>query len=182
MNKRKIVLTARKGVILKQLIPADALPLFSLIRRNRRHLNRCGETTSRKYPSLKSVRDSILRPLIPSRVRFGIWKDGRLMGSANLTAMTNAETMRNDIAEIGYWVGQEFCGDGLATTAVEALAGYGMRRMRFDCIVAQTRKDNVASRKVLRKAGFRWEITVGKYLHYGREKDRMKHRTRRSHK
>jgi len=61
---------------------------------------------------------------------------------------------KDGTAELGYRVAQHVAGRGVATAAVQELcrlaaARYGLRRLR-----AATTYDNVASQKVLTKAGF----------------------------
>jgi RimJ/RimL family protein N-acetyltransferase len=52
--------------------------------------------------------------------------------------------------EIGYWLGKEFWGRGVATTALSAFLGIVMTRPLY----ARVAKDNIASRRVLEKCGF----------------------------
>lgn len=75
--------------------------------------------------------------------------DETVAGRVNLVCISDGE------AEIGYRVGRDFAGRGLATEAVGrvcALAGtvYGLKRLR-----AGTGVDNHASHKVLLRNGFR---------------------------
>ncbi|MGC4879067.1 GNAT family N-acetyltransferase [Micromonospora sp. DT43] len=83
--------------------------------------------------------------------------DGTVAGRVNLVCISDGE------AEIGYRVGRDFAGRGLATEAVGrvcVLAGavYGLKRLR-----AGTAVDNHTSRKVLLRNGFRLlgETTLG---------------------
>jgi ribosomal-protein-alanine N-acetyltransferase len=74
--------------------------------------------------------------------------DGRVLGRFNLR-FEGADT-----AELGYRVAEDAAGQGVATAAVQELcrlAGsrYGLRMLR-----AATSTDNVASQRVLLKAGF----------------------------
>ncbi len=52
--------------------------------------------------------------------------------------------------EIGYWVGREFWGKGIASESLKQFLGQEMRRPLFAHVV----KHNVASQKVLEKCGF----------------------------
>ena len=55
--------------------------------------------------------------------------------------------------EIGYWVGREHWGDGLATEAVRRLVRHLFADLGFERVWASTHPDNPASRRVLEKAG-----------------------------
>lgn len=52
--------------------------------------------------------------------------------------------------EIGYWIGREFWGLGIASESLKQLLGQEVRRPLF----AHVAKHNVASRRVLEKCGF----------------------------
>jgi len=78
--------------------------------------------------------------------------DGTVLGRFNLY------NLKDGTAEVGYRVAKHVAGRGVATATVKELcrlatARYGLRRLR-----AATTLDNVASRKVLTKAGF---VAVG---------------------
>lgn len=75
--------------------------------------------------------------------------DGAIAGRFNLVDIRDGE------AELGYRVGRDFAGRGVATEGVRRvleLAGteYGLKRLR-----AQTSADNHASQKVLLRNGFK---------------------------
>ncbi len=76
-------------------------------------------------------------------------EDGSVLGRFNLY------DVENGTAELGYRVAQHVAGRGVATATVRELcqlaaAQYGLRTLR-----AAVTHENVASRKVLTKAGFR---------------------------
>jgi ribosomal-protein-alanine N-acetyltransferase len=75
-------------------------------------------------------------------------EDGTVLGRFNLV------DLHDGTAELGYRVAQDVAGRGVATATVQELchlaaAQYGLRTLR-----AATTYDNVASQKVLTKAGF----------------------------
>ncbi|HEY2130109.1 MAG TPA: GNAT family N-acetyltransferase [Streptosporangiaceae bacterium] len=75
-------------------------------------------------------------------------EDGSILGRFNLY------DLQDGAAVLGYRVAQQVAGRGVATAAVQELcrlaaAQYGLRTLR-----AATNHDNVASQKVLTKAGF----------------------------
>lgn len=53
--------------------------------------------------------------------------------------------------EVGYWIGKEFWGKGIATKALAAFLGHVKTRPLY----AHVAKHNIASRRVLEKCGFR---------------------------
>jgi ribosomal-protein-alanine N-acetyltransferase len=75
--------------------------------------------------------------------------------------------VRRGVAEtgtLGYWIGQPYAGRGLATAAVRATAGFAFRSARLHRLEASCLPANVASRRVLEKAGFRKEGEARAYL------------------
>jgi ribosomal-protein-alanine N-acetyltransferase len=77
-----------------------------------------------------------------------VGEDGTVLGRFNLV------DLEDGTAELGYRVAQQVAGRGVATATVQELcrlaaAQYGLRTLR-----AATTYDNVASQKVLAKAGF----------------------------
>jgi ribosomal-protein-alanine N-acetyltransferase len=57
-------------------------------------------------------------------------------------------------AELGYWIGKPYWGQGYATEAVAALIAYAFEVDEFAYLAAGHFTDNPASERVLRKLGF----------------------------
>ena len=57
-------------------------------------------------------------------------------------------------AEIGYWVGRDYWGQGFCTEAVSAVIDYGFETLGLHRIFAQHIARNSASARVLEKTGF----------------------------
>lgn len=62
---------------------------------------------------------------------------------------------REHEAEIGYWIGLPYQGEGYCTEAVEALTGFGIAELGITRFYASHLKRNPASGAVLRNAGLR---------------------------
>jgi len=140
--------TSGKGVLLLEFIPQDARTLFELIKNNRDHLSQWDDETASKYPDFGSVLRNITHPKNPDKIRLGIWADGGVLaGTINITPKGS------HASEIGYWVGREFCSRGLATIATKAVIQYGKRLVHTDEMIASAHLDNLASQRVLLKAG-----------------------------
>lgn len=149
-TKERLVLpTSDDDVLLKEFVKEDAETIFKLILRNREHLSQGTDTTSKKYPDVDSVLQSIDALPVFKKVRFGIWLDGVFAGSVNMTHYSK----KTHLVEIGYWVGSEFCGRGLATIASLAIIEHARSLFCVDRVMAITDKENIASQKVLEKAG-----------------------------
>ncbi|MFE1783063.1 GNAT family N-acetyltransferase [Streptomyces sp. NPDC059506] len=75
-------------------------------------------------------------------------EDGSVLGRFNLY------DLEDGTASLGYRVAQQVAGRGVATATVEELCRLAAARHGLRTLRAATSHDNVASRKVLTKAGF----------------------------
>lgn len=67
-------------------------------------------------------------------------------------------------AELGYWLAQPFWGQGIATNAIKQMVDYGFKTFNINRIYARPYGNNMASQKVLQKAGFILEATLQKTI------------------
>jgi RimJ/RimL family protein N-acetyltransferase len=65
-------------------------------------------------------------------------------------------------AEIGYWLGEEFWGRGIATEAVRAVTEYAFGTFDLCRVYAGVFEWNPASMRVLEKAGYEFECAMRK--------------------
>ena len=63
-------------------------------------------------------------------------------------------------AEVGYWVGEAFWGKGLATASLKSVVLYAFRELGMIRVFALPFATNVASARVLEKAGFTREAVL----------------------
>jgi RimJ/RimL family protein N-acetyltransferase len=77
--------------------------------------------------------------------------DDRLLGSFSVMEIDR----ERGFGEIGYWVAAEARGRGVATRAVRLLARWAHDELGLTRIEIHTHTDNLASRRVAEKAGFR---------------------------
>lgn len=72
---------------------------------------------------------------------------------------SNIEIGEND-AEVGYWLGRPYWGQGLCTEALRGMIGYCFNQKGFRTLWGDFFEDNPASGRVMEKCGFR---DTGKY-------------------
>jgi RimJ/RimL family protein N-acetyltransferase len=77
--------------------------------------------------------------------------DGEAAGGIGLVPLTDIERVS---AEIGYWLGERFWGRGVTTEALKAVTVEAFRRFDLRRIFALPFADNIASIRVLEKAGY----------------------------
>jgi len=77
--------------------------------------------------------------------------DDRAVGSIGVVPGTDIERVN---AEIGYWIGKPYWGRGIATDALRAMTRHAIDQYGLTRVFAIPFVDNVASIRVLEKAGF----------------------------
>jgi RimJ/RimL family protein N-acetyltransferase len=77
-------------------------------------------------------------------------KEPEIVGAISLLSI-------NFQAELGYWIGRKFWGQGYATEAAKTLIQFGFHVLRLHRIHAQHMSHNPASGKVMQKAGMSYE-------------------------
>jgi ribosomal-protein-alanine N-acetyltransferase len=88
-------------------------------------------------------------------------------GDQTLLGAVTLSNIRRGVAEtgtLGYWIGQRHAGRGHATAAVRTVLDYAFSRLKLHRIEASCLPSNLASRRVLEKAGFRQEGEARAYL------------------
>jgi len=57
-------------------------------------------------------------------------------------------------AELGYWLGEPFWGQGIVSSAIEKMVDYGFKNFNINRIFARPFGSNIPSQRVLEKNGF----------------------------
>ncbi|HEV2698160.1 MAG TPA: GNAT family protein [Terriglobales bacterium] len=102
----------------------------------------------------KHAREFLASPAKENELRLGIRlrADARLVGGMGLHP--DAQHGR---AELGYWIGVPFWGNGYATEAAQAVVRYGFEHFKLNRIFAGHFGHNSESGKILRKIGMKHE-------------------------
>jgi [ribosomal protein S5]-alanine N-acetyltransferase len=67
-------------------------------------------------------------------------------------------------AELGYWLGQDYWGQGIITNAITEIVKLAFEKFTINRIYATPFENNVASHKVLEKCGFKLEARFEKIV------------------
>ncbi len=92
-----------------------------------------------------------------STFAFAIIVDGKVAGSIGAFRQAN---IHSRTAEMGYYIGEEYWGKGVCTAAVKLTCQYVFDNSDIIRIYAEPFAYNVASCRVLEKAGFKYEGTL----------------------
>ena len=100
---------------------------------------------------------AMARAMTP-RTYFAIEVEGRVAGGIGYTLQSDVERIG---AEVGYWLGHEFWGRGIATTALRLLTTHAfLSHPELRRLYAVPYATNAASARVLEKAGYVREGTL----------------------
>src|SRR5919206_1949976 len=108
------------------------------------------------HPYTPADAEAFLRSVIGTtpETSFAIAVEGAAVGGIGLTL---AEDIHRRTAEIGYWLGEEYWGRGIATAAVRAVTEHALTSQDLRRVFALPFAENRASARVLEKAGFALE-------------------------
>jgi len=148
----------------------DADLLFNLIESNREHIGKW-----LKFPNITLSADDSKRFIESVRTRFarnegywlGIWMEEKLVGSIGFLYLDQ----ENKKTEIGYWIGKEYEGRGIISKSIKVFIDYAFNNLAFNKIEIGVATENLRSRSIPEKLGFKLEGTIrdyeylnGKYL------------------
>ncbi len=142
---------------LRLLEERHAKELADLTDRNREHLRAWlpWVDASRTVEDRKNLIRSTLKQFAENNgFQAGIWHEGRLAGVVGYHAID----WENRSTTLGYWLGEEFKGQGLATAACRALVDHafeelGLNRVRIACAAENKRSCAIPERLGFRREG-----------------------------
>jgi RimJ/RimL family protein N-acetyltransferase len=87
-------------------------------------------------------------------------KTGKIVG---MMSLINVDP-KNRNAELGYWLGRKYWGQGITTEAARMMLDFGFSKLKLAKIYARTVHPNKASARVLQKSGFKPEGVGRKHI------------------
>ena len=136
---------------IRPLRPDDADELALLYAANREFLAPFEPERPPEFFSGEFQRERLERQLADGTHPFAILDGDAIAGTINLFHIVR-ESLQS--GTIGYWIDRARNGRGLATQAVEDVVAYAFGELALHRVEAATLVDNVASQRVLEKAGF----------------------------
>lgn len=116
------------------------------------------------FPSPYTEKDAeeFIRMVMDSPALFAITVDGEVAGSIGLFLQSGVHRKN---AELGYFLAEEYWGKGITAQAVKLTVEYGFSHFDINRIFARPFGYNLASQRVLQKAGFTLEGHFEKTLY-----------------
>ena len=125
-------------------------PSWSIDHLSRKNFN------NRVYWSQKAAGDGTAVPV------FMILRStGKILGAITLD---NIRRGPSQVGTLGYWIGKSYSRNGFMREAIEALVYYAFNSIDLSRVEAACLSDNLASRSVLEKSGFKYEGVAQSYL------------------
>lgn len=111
------------------------------------------------WPVHKSVEDSkrVIREILskPEVYAICLKKDNKVIGAIDLKLKGSTDmTDKEDECELGYWVGKEFWGQGIAPEASREIIRHGFEDLLMSAIWCGYYDGNTKSKRVQEKLGF----------------------------
>lgn len=92
---------------------------------------------------------------------FAIDVNGKAVGGIGIHQQQ--DVLRKN-AELGYWLGEQYWGNGVITRGIQQIVTYAFKTFDIVRIYARPYGNNIASQKVLLKAGFLLEATISQSI------------------
>lgn len=106
-------------------------------------------TARMPYPYTEAAAHQWIDGIDPGEQVYGIELEGQLIGVTGYTPAHSGSS-----AEVGYWLGKSYWGEGYATEAARAIVDHCFRREGFRRLTCGHFADNPASARVIGKLGF----------------------------
>ena len=142
-----------------RLVPmADdhAVPLFNIVKRDRRYLGKW-----QNWPRTVTTLDDMYRMIYHSDQKISqnngfdctIFYKGQLVGKIGLVYITH----ETNTTEIGYWLAKGAQGKGIMTRAAHLVTGFALVTMGLDRVYIRCAEANVKSANIPRRLGYTYE-------------------------
>lgn len=141
---------------LRLLEPRDAEELFSLTDISREYLREWlpwVDFTKEVNDSKKYIESGLKQFGENNGFQAGIWYQGELAGVVGLHGID----WTNNSTSIGYWLGEEYQGNGLMTNACKAVINYCFNKLDLQRIEIRTATENHRSQAIPIRLGFQKE-------------------------
>jgi RimJ/RimL family protein N-acetyltransferase len=162
MNKCKSMILKTPNLILRPWREKDAECLYHFAKNPK-----IGPIAG--WPPHESVEDSlnIIKTVFSKRETYAIIRDDIPIGCVGLLFHPDTNHWWGEgSAELGYWIAEEYWGNGYAAEASLPLIERAFDELDVNVIYASYRCENAQSKRVLEKLGFRYysELTNENYL------------------
>ncbi|MEN2766830.1 GNAT family N-acetyltransferase [Ornithinibacillus xuwenensis] len=155
-----------EDLTLRLLHQGDAKDLFDLTDRSREHLREWLpwlDQTKTERDSKNFIQSAEQGFIDRNGLTLGIYYHQKLAGVIGF----NSFDWTNRIGIIGYWLGEDFIGNGIMTRAAAAITEYGFHQLELNRIEIRAAVENTKSRAIPERLGYTKEgqIRHGEWLY-----------------
>lgn len=153
MTTAELTWSLGDGAQARPFEPDESGAIFDLVLANREHLDRWllwSNSIQAESDAAATIAKYVTRRDAGLGFNCGIWVGDRLAGGIVCRDLNPED--RN--AEIGYWLGSEFTGRGLATAAATMATDYLIRIRDMHRVTMHCAGDNVRSRAIPERLGY----------------------------
>lgn len=143
---------------LKPLEMDDTIGIFSIINRQREYIGRWlpfVQYTKKVEDTKKFVASMLDGPDKHTSKVYSIMIAEELIGLISFKDISQV----NKSTEIGYWISEDYQGQGIMTNAVRRLCAIAFDEWELNRIVIKCAEENIPSKRIPQKIGFRYEGT-----------------------
>lgn len=143
---------------LRRLQMSDADDIFEIIDSQRDYLGKWlpfVETTEDVGSIQKFISNVISKPEERSEFTYSIRKNNQLVGLIDIktTDLSNKRT------EIGYWLSEDFQGEGIMSRSVQRICDYAFNNLNLNRVEIKCATGNIPSKSIAKRLGFLLEGT-----------------------
>lgn len=163
------------GITVQWLQPQDAAMLFAQVERNRLHLRQWLPWLDDNNCLADSQFFIQLAEQDKTRGKshtFAVRHQQALIGVCSLDAIDQ----KQGVANVGYWLSEDYCGQGIMTRSVKALLDFAFATLELQQLRLNTAEGNLKSRAIAERLGFsqRYKIPKAEDL-YGEWVDHIRY-------
>ncbi|MBK8845367.1 MAG: GNAT family N-acetyltransferase [Bacteroidetes bacterium] len=154
-----MVLHVSSNIYLESLAQHQAIPLYDLANRNRAYLGKWLPWVEHMHDSSfisNFIKNSLQRYAQGTEEAFVIVFENKIVGRIGLYKIDTY----NCACEIGYWIGEEFAGNGIVSDCTKALMQHAHNVYHIHRVEIRCATDNERSKKIPVRLGFALEGTL----------------------
>ena len=132
----------------------NAEMIFNVVEKNRKHLRSWlpwEKLTKTSLDSLKFLLETVEKN---REVVYGVFVHDVYVGNIGIMNMSNSFEKPNQYGEIGYWLSNEYGGNGYMVEAVSLLEKESFKKLKLNRIQIRCDIDNIPSAKIAEKSGY----------------------------
>lgn len=139
---------------LKAVSLEDAKSFLAIINENQNYFLKF-EFIAPTFKTLQEIENVIQSLCLHKKkyagVSYGLWKNKSLLGLFTI----NRIDWNNRTADIGFWLSENFTGQGIAHSALQSLIECCSNILKLDTLTAHTAIGNLKTQNLLKKTGFK---------------------------